>query len=95
MAGYRVDLVGLGRLVDATATLETTIEDAVTAAEKQIDELHVSWTGAAAVAHREAHEARMRAIAEMRAALAQLRAKLTTAQEAYGVVGPTNTEMWP
>jgi len=95
MAGYRVDLVGLGRLVDATATLESTIEDAVTAVEKQIDELHVSWTGAAAVAHREAHDARMRAIADMRTALIELRAKLTTAQHAYGSVGRTNTEMWP
>lgn len=95
MSGYRVDLVGLGRLIEATTTLESTIEDAVTAIDKQVDELHVSWTGVTAVAHRDAYNTRVRAIADMRTALAELRTKLNAAQQAYGNVGRVNNEMWP
>ncbi|MEV6768350.1 WXG100 family type VII secretion target [Nocardia sp. NPDC051030] len=95
MAGYRVDLVGLSRLVDATAALESTIEDAIAEIERAVDDLHVNWTGASATAHREVHDARVRAVNEMRTALTELRAKLDTAQQSYGKVGPANTEMWP
>ncbi|MFI1918666.1 WXG100 family type VII secretion target [Nocardia sp. NPDC020380] len=82
-------------MVDASAALESAIEETVTKIEQDVDNLHVSWAGAAATAHREAHEARVRAVGEMRAALTELQTKLDNAQQAYGKVGPTNVEMWP
>lgn len=94
-ADYRVDLPGLQRLVDGAATFETTIEDLVTDIDKRIDALHVNWSGEAAAAHRAAYEARIKAVADMRLALAELRAKLKSAHEAYSTVGPVNRGMWP
>ncbi|WP_327141138.1 WXG100 family type VII secretion target [Nocardia sp. NBC_01327] len=95
MADFRVDLDGLQQLIDGAAKLETTIEDAVSTIEKQVDELHVNWDGAAAIAHKGAHDERIAAINEMRQALGALRDKLNTARTAYGAVGPINLGMWP
>ncbi|WP_067884451.1 WXG100 family type VII secretion target [Nocardia vaccinii] len=94
-AEYRVDLDGLQRLIDDTAKLETTIEDLAAEIDKGIEQLHVSWTGAAAEAHRAAHTNRIAAATEMREALSALRGKLAAAHAAYHQVGPTNHEMWP
>lgn len=94
-ADYTVDLVGLQRLIDDTAKLERTIEEVAAEIEKGIDQLHVSWSGAAADAHRTAHNNRIVAAAEMREALRALRAKLSTAHTAYQAVGPVNHGMWP
>ncbi|WP_067904767.1 WXG100 family type VII secretion target [Nocardia vaccinii] len=94
-AEYSVDLVGLQRLVDDTAKLEATIEDLAAEIDKSIEQLHVTWTGAAADAHRAAHDNRIAAVSEMREALSMLRAKLATAHAAYHRVGPTNQGMWP
>ncbi|WP_158607959.1 WXG100 family type VII secretion target [Nocardia panacis] len=96
MAGdYRVDLPGLQQLIDDAARLETTIEDLVTEIDKGIDQLHISWAGGAADAHRVAHDNRVAAIAEMRAALREMRAKLSAAHTAYTRVGSVNHGMWP
>jgi len=94
-ADYSVDLVGLQRLIDDTAKLETTIEDLAAEIDKGIDQLHVSWSGAAADTHQTAHNDRMAAVTEMREALQALRARLSTAHHAYQSVGPTNHGMWP
>ncbi|MEV6769711.1 WXG100 family type VII secretion target [Nocardia sp. NPDC051030] len=95
MGDYRVDLVGLDQLIDAAATLETEIEQQVTAIDQRVDALHVNWSGDSAVAHRAAHDERIAGVAEMRTALSDLRAKLKTAHDAYVQVGKTNAEMWP
>ncbi|MFD0000730.1 WXG100 family type VII secretion target [Nocardia sp. NPDC127526] len=95
MADYRVDLPGLQRLIDGAQTLETTIENRIAEVEKRIDELHVNWSGEAAVSHRNAHNERVAAVAEMRAALQDLRNRLRTAHAAYSAVGPVNQGMWP
>lgn len=95
MADYRVDLTGLQRLIDGAAKLETAIENRVTEIEKRVDELHVDWSGEAAASHKNVHNERLAAVAEMRTALGELRAKLQAAHSAYGAVGPANQGMWP
>ncbi|MEV6554142.1 WXG100 family type VII secretion target [Nocardia sp. NPDC051756] len=92
---YRVDLVGLAKLIDDTATLKSTIEQNITEIDQRISELHVTWTGDAATAHKTAHDNRVQAVADMGEALATLRQKLTDALTAYQKVGPTNHGMWP
>ncbi len=94
-ATYRVNLDEMQRLIDATATLESAIEESVTSIDKRVEALHVDWTGDTATAHKTAHDTRIAAVADMREALTELRRKLTTAREAYGAVGPTNHGMWP
>jgi WXG100 family type VII secretion target len=94
-ATYRVNLDEMQRLIDATAMLETAIEEHATAIGQRVEQLHVDWTGDAATAHQGAHDERIAAVAEMRHALIELRQKLTTAREAYSAVGPTNYGMWP
>ncbi|MCC3314774.1 WXG100 family type VII secretion target [Nocardia africana] len=94
-ASYRVDLDGMQRLIDATAKLEAALETKAEEIARRIDELHVDWTGDAAKAHREAHDARIAAAAEMQGALKALRQKLAAARTAYHGVGPANTGMWP
>ncbi|MFB8007296.1 WXG100 family type VII secretion target [Nocardia sp. NPDC056000] len=90
-----MDLDGLQRLIDATATLETSIEQQVRTIEERVDALHVAWTGEAAAGHRAAHDARVAGVAEMRGALGELRGKLHTARDSYRAVGETNLGMWP
>lgn len=94
-ATYRVDLDEMQRLIDATATLESAIEESATSIDKSIEALHLDWTGDAATAHKTAHDTRIAAVTVMRQALNELRQKLTTAREAYSAVGPTNHSMWP
>ncbi|WP_458691331.1 WXG100 family type VII secretion target [Nocardia tengchongensis] len=95
MGDYRVDLGGLRQLIDATAKLESAIQTRVAAIEHHVDELHLDWSGAAALAHRTAHDDRMAAVVVMREALRALREKLVSAHAAYGTVGATNASMWP
>ncbi|PXX55602.1 type VII secretion system (Wss) protein ESAT-6 [Nocardia tenerifensis] len=95
MTDYRVNVPELGRLIDKSAELEKKIEERVAAIEKRIDDLHVDWSGTGAAGHRRAHNERVAAVAEMRAALRTLHDKLRTAHEAYGWVGPANHGMWP
>ncbi|MBO0880217.1 MAG: WXG100 family type VII secretion target [Mycobacterium sp.] len=92
---YRVDLDGLQRLIDATATLESRIEGTVGEIDARIRQLHVTWIGEAATTHRQAHDARLAAAREMQDALNALRQKLVTARTAYHQVGPVNVDMWP
>ena len=94
-ATYRVNLDEMQRLVDATSTLESALEESASSIDKHVEALHVDWTGDAATAHKTAHDTRIAAVAEMREALTELRKKLTTAREAYSAVGPTNHGMWP
>lgn len=94
-ATYRVNLDEMQRLIDATATLESAIEESAASIDKRIAALHIDWTGDAATAHKTAHDTRIAAATEMQEALAELRRKLTIAREAYEAVGPTNHSMWP
>lgn len=95
MGDYRINVHELARLIDQTADLEKKIEDRATAIDKRIAAMHITWTGAGATGHKQAHDARIAAVAEMREALKELRDKLRTAHDAYDWVGPTNHKMWP
>ncbi|WP_405135739.1 WXG100 family type VII secretion target [Nocardia sp. NBC_01388] len=90
-----MDLPGLQGLIDGAAALETTIENRIAEIEKRVDELHVNWSGEAAISHKSAHDERIAAVAEMRTALVDLRGKLLAAHTAYSAVGPANQGMWP
>jgi WXG100 family type VII secretion target len=95
MGDYRADLTGIQQLIDDTAKLETALDDAATELDKQIAALHVTWTGAAAATHRQAHDDRVAAMTEMQTALQELRNRLTTAASAYTTGANTATGRWP
>lgn len=70
--------------------LETALQDA----DAKVNQLHATWTGAAAQAHRAAHERWKHGVAEMRAALVVMRQNVSTAHGNYTGAVTANGSMW-
>ena len=64
------------------------------ALEARIDELHLSWEGQAADAHRIAQDVWGQGFAEMRDALARMRQAADTAHRNYTSAAAVNRQMW-
>ncbi|WP_158608013.1 WXG100 family type VII secretion target [Nocardia panacis] len=92
---YGVDLNGLQYQIDATAKLESALAALAEEIDRSVADLHITWIGVGATAHKTAHDSRIRALADMTEALATLRQRLAHAHAAYAKVGPTNHQMWP
>lgn len=93
-SGFAVDLSRLADLIDQLSSLDRHLEQALHEAGRRVDELHVSWSGAAAEAHRAAHDEWALGAEDMRAGLATMRAVATTAHANYTSAVATNTHMW-
>jgi WXG100 family type VII secretion target len=94
MAGYRVDLDRLADVVDQIGRFDQQVETALADVQAQVDRLHGTWSGDAAVAHEQAHAKWTRGAAEMRAALAVLRDNARIGHGNYTGAVTTNTAMW-
>ena len=94
MAKFTVDLDRLDDIVAEISRFDQRLESALADADARVNRLHGTWTGAAAEAHRKAHEEWQRGAAEMRAALAVMRQCATTAQDNYRAAATTNARMW-
>lgn len=94
MDGYRVELDRLADIVEQIAKFDQRIEAALEDADGRVDRLHLTWTGAAAEQHRQAHAEWQRGVAEMRAGLVEMRRNAEIAHGNYRSAGTTNSRMW-
>lgn len=90
---YRVDLEELLAFVDRLQAFERDAEAIATRVDGQIADLHNTWSGDAADAHRARHDEWMAAAAQMREALARLRAAAHYAHRNYTEAAQLNLDM--
>lgn len=91
---YAVDLGELQQRIDEMAAFEKKIEQALTDLDRVVERLHVTWTGQAAVAHREAHDEWAAGMAQMRTGLAEIKDAATRAHGNYTSAAQANSSMW-
>ena len=92
---YRIDLGQVEEFAKVLDQFVKYVEDRVGALDARIDELHVSWTGEAAVAHRDAHERWRAGAAEMNEAVADIRKSADHSHAAFSGVQELHRRMWP
>jgi WXG100 family type VII secretion target len=90
---YRVDLEELLAFVDRLQFFEQRAEAIAARVDGQITTLHDAWAGNAAASHRAQHDEWMAGAAQMREALAQLRAAADNAHQHYTDAARLNLEM--
>lgn len=93
MTRYRVELDELLGFVDKLEAFQRRAEAVTTSVEGRVTELHTTWSGDGADAHRVRHDEWMSAAAEMREAVAELRAAAQNAHRHYNDAAAMNLEM--
>jgi WXG100 family type VII secretion target len=94
MGSYAVDLAELETKVQEMIAFERTMTRTLAELDRSVERLHVTWTGAAADAHREAHRTWVEGMREMAAGLAEIRAAAARAHGNYTSAGEVNARMW-
>jgi WXG100 family type VII secretion target len=90
---YRVELEELLAFVDRLQSFEQRAEAIAARVDGQIASLHDTWAGNAAAAHRAQHDEWMAGAAQMREAVAELRAAAHNAHQHYTDAAQLNVEM--
>jgi WXG100 family type VII secretion target len=90
---YRVELEELLAFVEKLSVFEQQAEAIAARVDGQIADLHTTWSGEAAAAHRANHDEWTAAAAQMRQALGQLRETAHTAHRNYTEAVKVNLEM--
>lgn len=90
---YRVELEELLAFVDRLQAFERHAEAIATRVDSQVADLHTTWSGSGAAAHRARHGEWMAAAAQMREALAELRAAAHHAHRNYTEAAQLNLDM--
>jgi WXG100 family type VII secretion target len=90
---YRVELEELLAFVDRLQSFEQRAEAIAARVDGQIATLHDKWEGNAGATHRAQHDEWMTGAAQMREALAQLRAAADNAHQHYTDAARLNVEM--
>ncbi|GAA3710262.1 pore-forming CpnT exporter EsxE [Gordonia hankookensis] len=90
-----VDLAELDGIVTLMRKFGKDAEAICRNVDKVVDNLHVSWTGKAADAHKQAHDRWVEGTREMQSALADLDATGRTAHTNYSAAVAANKGMWP
>ncbi len=91
---YMVDLERLDESIGDMARFDELVQKHLDALDKVVAQLHGEWHGAAAVAQQDAHAKWAQGAAEMRKALAQMRAAAHLAHTNYTNAAQTNRRMW-
>jgi Proteins of 100 residues with WXG. len=94
MSRVVVDLSQLTEFLDRLELLQRHLVHAHDYASVRVRELHVSWTGGAALAHAAAHAQWSAAAVEVQDALAVLRSIAATAHRNYAAAALANRRMW-
>ncbi|MGH3624214.1 MAG: WXG100 family type VII secretion target [Sciscionella sp.] len=81
-------------VVEQMSRFETYLDTALEDVDARVDQLHATWTGAAADAQRAAHDRWKRGAQEMRAALTVMRQIASTAHANYSGAAEANVSMW-
>jgi WXG100 family type VII secretion target len=95
MGRYGISLTQLADIISAMEKLVGEVDDAVTAVDKRVTDLHVEWVGATAQAQRDAHQRWVKGAREMHAGLDELRQAAQRAHDNYSGVLEANDRMWP
>ena len=91
---FSLDVDDLAAVVDDLTRGHTAISALAADLERRIDELHLSWEGQAAQAHRLAQAAWNQGFEEMRDALARMRQAADTAHRNYTSAAAVNHQLW-
>lgn len=92
---YRIELAAVQDLVDDLARFATTVDDRIRSLDAQIEELHLVWTGDAAIAHRSAHSQWREGVADIREAIVEIRKAASHSHAAFGGLQEHLRKMWP
>jgi WXG100 family type VII secretion target len=93
-SSFHVDPAALESVISLLERFEKRAEQFIADVEQQVSDLHVDWVGDTAARHREAQQQWGVGAAEMRTAVRQLRAIVSTAHANYGSASSANTSMW-
>lgn len=93
-APFRVRPAQLADVVERLGRLDAHLETVLADVERRVTDLHGTWSGEAAQAHREAHAEWRRGAERMRAGLATMRSIAATAHANYTGAAVTNLRMW-
>lgn len=91
---FRVSPDQLADVIDQIARFDTHLEEALEQADAKVDQLHGTWTGAAAAEHKAAHEKWKHGAAQMRAGLETMRKNADIAHGNYTNAAQANAAMW-
>ena len=91
---YDTDLELAARVVASLSSVEDHLDEVVVDLRWRVAHLHESWGGLAALAHVDAQASWEASYAEMREALAVMRAAVRTAAANYAAAARANTQMW-
>lgn len=91
---YSLDVDDLARVIIDLARGHRALSELAADLERRIDELHLSWEGQAAQAHRLAQAAWNQGFHEMREALARMRQAADTAHRNYTSAAAVNHRLW-
>ncbi|MEV0027860.1 WXG100 family type VII secretion target [Nocardia sp. NPDC050793] len=92
---FRVDLEQLDAAIDTMDKFGKTVADWLAEIDRQIADLHLSWSSQAATAQRTAHDKWSAGVDEMRENLSELREVARIAHTNYSSAIELNQKMWP
>lgn len=91
---YSLDVDDLATVIDDLDRGHTALNELATDLQRRIDELHLSWEGQTAQAHRLAQAEWSQGFQEMRDALARMRRAADTAHRNYTSAAAVNHQLW-
>jgi WXG100 family type VII secretion target len=94
MTSFAVDLDELESKIREMVAFERTMTRALAELDASVEHLHLTWTGEAAAAHRDAHRTWAEGMRRMSAGLAEIRSAAERAHANYSGAGATNFRMW-
>jgi WXG100 family type VII secretion target len=93
-SSFHVDPAALESVIALLDRFEKRAEQFISEVDQQVSDLHVDWVGDTAARHREVQQQWAVGAAEMRTAVGQLRAIVSTAHANYGSAAVANNSMW-
>jgi WXG100 family type VII secretion target len=91
---YKVDLDELARVVESLEAFGSTLETQLKSLDRAMADLHVTWQGEAAAAHKLAHAKLATGGTEVHKALIGMHAAATKAHAHYHAAATANQQTW-
>ena len=91
---YSLDADDLAAVIDQIAHGHAALNELAVDLDRRISELHLTWDGESAQAHRLAQAAWDQGFEEMRDALARMRQAADTAHDNYTAAAAVNHQLW-
>ena len=94
MTRFSVDLEELSGVAEEMRAFQKSFEGRLADLDQLVSELHLSWSGEAATAHRQAHELWVTGAQEMHEGLGDMHKAATSAHDNYHSAATSNAQMW-